>query len=169
MERSETTWVNHFTLDHGRIQLHFRIQNLALALQAAHLRCLSDDLLDSKQLPHIFDTVAQKAKAQQYQLMLRHLSDLFQIETSYLHNGQDVHLILHVPMAPADSVLHLFQLHPFPLPFTDTHFLMLDPSNQILAISSGVDRLSMEMSVANLMGCHWINSTYPCEGHGVMR
>jgi len=28
MERSETTWVNHFALDHGRIQLHFHIQKL---------------------------------------------------------------------------------------------------------------------------------------------
>jgi hypothetical protein len=49
------------------------------------------------------------------------------------------------------------------------HFLMPDPSNQILAISSGVDRLSMEMSVANLMGCHRINSAYLCERQGVMQ
>ncbi len=139
MECSETTWVNHFALDHGRIQLHFQILKLTCVLQAAHLWHLSVDLLNSKQLQHIFDTAAQKAKAHQYQLMLCHLSDLLQIETSYFHNGQDVHLILHIPMVPADFVLHLFQLHPFPLPFTDTHFLMLDPSNQILAISLGVD------------------------------
>jgi hypothetical protein len=46
---------------------------------------------------------------------------------------------------------------------------MPDLSNQILAISSGIDRLSMEMSVANLMGCHCINSAYLCEHHDVMR
>jgi hypothetical protein len=74
---------------------------------------------NSEQLRHIFDTVAQKAKAHQYQLMLCHPSDLFQIKTSYLHNGRDVHLILHVPMAPANSILCLFQLHLFPLPFTE--------------------------------------------------
>jgi len=80
-------------------------------------------------------------------------------------------LILHIPMVPSDSILQLFQLYPFPLPFTDTHFLMLDPSNQILAmaISSGVDQLSVEMSVINLMGCHHINSVYLCEQHGIMR
>ncbi len=163
MEHSETTWVNHFALDHGRIQLHFHIQKLMHALLAAHLRCLSVDLLNSEQLRHIFDAAAQKAKAHQYQLMLCHTTDIFQIETFYLHNGRDVHLILHVPMAPAVSVLRLFQLHLFPLPFTDTHFLMPDPSNQILAISSGVNQLSMEMSVANLMSCHHINSAYLCE------
>ncbi len=74
-------------------------------LQAAHLRQLSVDLLDSKQLHHIFDTAAKQANARNYQLMLEHPSDLFQIETSYVHNGQDVHLILHIPMVPPDSIL----------------------------------------------------------------
>jgi hypothetical protein len=46
---------------------------------------------------------------------------------------------------------------------------MPDPSNQILAISSGMDCLSMEMSVDNLMGCHHINSAYLCKHRGVMR
>jgi hypothetical protein len=41
-------------------------------------------------------------------------------------------------------------------------------TNQILAISSGVERLSVEMSVFNLIGCHCINSAYLCEDHGIM-
>ncbi len=105
MERSETTWVNYFALDHAHIQLHFHLQKLTQALQAAHLRRLSVDLLDGQQLRHIFDTAARKAKTHHYQLMLCHLSDLFQIEMPYVHNGHDVNLILHVPMAPADSIL----------------------------------------------------------------
>jgi hypothetical protein len=169
MERSENTWVNYFALDHARVQLYFHMQKLTRALQAAHLRRLSVDLLDGKQLRHIFDTTARKAQALQYQLMIHHPSDLFQIETSYMHDGRDVKLLLHVPMVPAESVLRLFQLLPFPLPFTDSHFLMPDPANQILALSSGVDRLSVEMSVANLLSCHRINSAYLCERHGVLR
>jgi hypothetical protein len=105
MERQDNTWVNYFTLDHARIQLHFHLQKLVRSLQAAHLRRLSVDLLDSKQLRHIFDLAALQAKTHNYQLMLQHPSDLFQIETSYVHNGQDVNLILHVPMAPVDSIL----------------------------------------------------------------
>jgi hypothetical protein len=169
MERSENTWVNYFALDHARVQLHFHLLKLVRGLQAAHLRRPSVDLLDSKQLCHIFDTAAKQANAYNYQLMLEHPSDLFQIETSYIRNGQDVHLILHVPMAPPDSILRLFQLHPFPLPFTDSHFIMPDRANQIFAISSGVDRFSIEMSAANLMSCHRINSAYLCERHGIMR
>ena len=169
MEKSENTWVNYFALDHARVQLHFYLQKLVRGLQAAHLRRLSVDLLDDKQLQHIFDSAARQANAHNYMVMIEHPSDLFQIETSYLHDGQDVQLILHIPMTPPDAVLRLFQLHPFPLPFTDSHFIMPDPANQIFAISSGVDRFSIEMSVANLMSCHRINSAYLCERHGVMR
>jgi hypothetical protein len=46
---------------------------------------------------------------------------------------------------------------------------MPDPTNQILALSSGFDRLSMEMSAVNLMGCHHISSVYVCEQHGVLK
>jgi hypothetical protein len=169
MEKSENTWVNYFALDHARVQLHFYLQKLVRGLQAAHLRRLSVDLLDDKQLQHIFDTAARQANAHNYMVMIEHPSDLFQIETSYLHDRQDVQLILHIPMTPPDAVLRLFQLHPFPLPFTDSHFIMPDPANQIFAISSGVDWFSIEMSVANLMSCHRINSAYLCEHHGVMR
>jgi hypothetical protein len=105
MERQDNTWVNYFALDHARIQLHFHLQKLVRSLQAAHLCRLSVDLLDGKHLRHIFDSAAQQAKTHNYQLMLQHPSDLFQIETSYVHNGQDVNLILHVPMAPIDSIL----------------------------------------------------------------
>ncbi len=73
------------------------------------------------------------------------------------------------PMAPADSILHLFQLHPFLLPLTDTRLLILDPANQILTISLGVDHLSLEMSIVNLMGWHQINSAYLCEQPRVLK
>ncbi len=93
MECNDNTWVNYFALDHARTQLHFHLQKLVRGLQAAHLCRLSVDLLDGKQLRHIFDMATQQAKTYKYQLMLQHPSDLFQIETSYIHNGQDVNLM----------------------------------------------------------------------------
>ncbi len=72
-------------------------------------------------------------------------------------------------MAPPDSILQLFQLHPFPLPFTRKHFVMPQPSNQIFAISSGMDQLSTKLSMVNLMDCHKVNSMYLWEEHGVLK
>jgi hypothetical protein len=47
--------------------------------------------------------------------------------------------------------------------------LMPDPVNQILAISSSTERLSIEVSAVNLLGCHRINQVYLCERHGVLK
>jgi hypothetical protein len=80
MERTENTWVNYFALDHARVQLHFYLQKLVRGLQAAHLCRLSVDLLDSKQLHHIFDTAAKQANAHGYMIMLEHPSDLFKLK-----------------------------------------------------------------------------------------
>jgi hypothetical protein len=62
-------------------------------------------------------------------------------------------------MAPADLILRLFQLNPFPLPFTKMQFLLPKPAKSIFALSSGMERLSAELSMVNLMDCHKINST----------
>jgi hypothetical protein len=111
-----------------RDQLHLQYQQIIRAVQAAHQRRLSVDLLNATSLQDLFHVAQLKAQINKCQLLLSHPSDLFQIEASYFYNGQDILLLLHIPMAPADSILRLFQLHPFPLPFTKTHFLLPKPS-----------------------------------------
>jgi hypothetical protein len=149
-------------------QLHLQYQQIIRAVQAAHQRRLSVDLLNATRLQDLFQAAQIKAQINKCQLLLSHPSDLFQIEASYFYNGQDILLLLHIPMAPADSILRLFQFHPFPLPFTKTHFLLPKPSKPIFALSSGMERLSAELSMVNLMDCHKINSMHLCEEHGVL-
>ena len=43
-------------------------------------------------LRKLFDAAARKARSHHHQLLLHHPSDLLQIETSYVHDGHDVHL-----------------------------------------------------------------------------
>ncbi len=146
LRTSHSTWISYSSLDYSRDQLRANIKKLIRALQAAHHRRLSIDLLPSSTLKKLFDAAARKARSHHHQLLLCHLSDLLQIETSYVHDGTEVHLILLIPMAPLDSLMCLFQLRPFPLPFSDTHMLMPNPDNQILAISANADWFSIEMS-----------------------
>jgi len=168
LKTSHSTWISYSSLDYSRDQLRANIQKLIRALQAAHHRRLSIDLLPSSTLKKLFDAAARKAHSHHHQLLLRHPSDLLQIETSYVHDGSEVHLILHIPMAPSDSLMRLFQLRPFPLPFSETHMLMPNPDNQILAISANADRFSIEMSAVHLLGCHRVNQVYMCERSGVL-
>jgi hypothetical protein len=95
----------YWTLDQVREQIRFNIQKLIRTLQAAHQRRLSFDLLTSHRLQDLFAAAAIKAKVHHHLLLIHHPSDLLQIETSYIHDGEDVNLILHIPMAPADSII----------------------------------------------------------------
>jgi hypothetical protein len=117
LKNSHATWISYSSLDYARNQLRTNLQKLTRALQAAHHLRLSINLLPSDTLKKLFDAAARKARSHHHQLLLRHPSDLLQIETSYMRDGYEVHLILHIPMAPSDSLLRLFQLRPFPLPF----------------------------------------------------
>ncbi len=138
LKTGHAAWISYSSLDYAHDQLRANLQKLIRALQAAHHRRLSINSLPSDTLKKLFDAAARKARSHHHQLLLRHPSDLLQIETSYIHDGYDVHLILHI-MAPSDSLMRLFQLRPFPLPFTETHMLMPNPDHQILAISANAD------------------------------
>jgi hypothetical protein len=78
----------------------------------------------------------KKAEEAGCDLLIKYHSDLFQVESSLLYDGQDGHILIHVPMAPRNTLLRLLRLHPFPLPMFDTHHLMLVEKNDMLGISS---------------------------------
>jgi hypothetical protein len=126
-------------------------------------------MFNSTHRHNLFRAAQMKAKINNCQLLISHPSDLSQIEGSYFFNNQDLQLLLHIPMAPSDSILRFFQLHLFLLLFTKKHFLLPKSSNQIFAISSGMDRLSTKLSMVNLMDCHKVNSMHLCEEHGVLK
>ncbi len=105
MELTKTAWPNNDALDNVWAQLCFNLQNLIWALHALHYRWPSIDLLPRSRLLDLFDATTLKAQAHRHQLMIQHPSDLLQLETSYLHDGQDVQLIVHILMAPNHSIL----------------------------------------------------------------
>ena len=102
------------------------------------------------------------------ELLIEQPSDLFQIEVSYFFDGEDISLLLHVPMAAPNSLLRLQRFLPFPLSFTNTHFLLPRPPKNLFAISSGEPRLSLELNEADLEGCYRLNSLHVCERLGVL-
>jgi hypothetical protein len=127
------------------------------------------DLLNTTQLHNLFNPIQVKAQIKICQLQLSYALDLFQIDPSYIYDGQDIQLLLHIPMVPSNTILWLLQLLPFLLPFTKTHFLLPKPANQIFVISSGIEHLSTELSMVNLMECHKINTMHICEEHSNLK
>jgi hypothetical protein len=102
------------------------------ALQTAQHRRLAIDYLSPRQVRSLYARLVARAAEFGCELVIQQHSDLFQIEVSLLFDGSDAHILIHVPMVPRQSLLRLFKLHPFPLPFFDDHFLIPDVQNDVL-------------------------------------
>jgi hypothetical protein len=71
-------------------------------------------------------------------------------------------------MVTTGTLLRLFRLHPFPLPMFETHHLMIDAEDDILAISSTETRYNIQLSSTDLLSCHRMNQVFMCDSFGVM-
>jgi len=139
------------------------------AVQQAHHHRLAVDYFDPETLSDIYETIKHQAKETKYRLLTRFPSDLFQLEVSYMFDGDDVVLFLHVPMVPEDSLLTLYRLKPFPIPFSESMALLPRPTTTLLALSNRVPRAMMHIDHADLIDCHQVNQIYLCERHGVLQ
>ena len=102
-------------------------------------------------------------------LLLENPTDLFQIETSYIFDGSDVTLILHIPMSNHGATLRLMHFHPFPLSFSATHFLFPKPMHTLDGISSTKPQLLLDLTEADLEGCYRLGNIHLCERLGVLK
>jgi hypothetical protein len=151
-------------LSHLENQLRGHLQRVTHAIQAAMHQRFAIDYLNPAEMVHLFEQLAGWAEEARCDLLVQYHLDLFQVKTSLLFNGQDGHILIHVPMAPKGTLLRLFRLHPFPLPMFDTHHLMINAE----AISSSEVRYNVQLSLTDLLSCHWMNQVFMCDSFGVM-
>ena len=127
-------------------------------------------LLSGSQLRKLYSELTKRADTLQANFLLENPSNLFQIEVLYIYDGEeanDVTLILHVPMAQKRAILRLFRFLLFPLPFSDTHFLVPRPHQNLFAISSNKPQLSIDLTEADLEGCYKVSNVHLCKRLGI--
>ena len=146
---------------------HRLMKSIHLIQQAQHRRLPVDYLTDTD-IRSLFSALIKRADSYGCALAIDKHSDIYQLETSYLYNGESISLILHVPMYPTDSILRLYKLHPFPLPFFEEKFLIPDVKNDVLGIAVFDSTYHIQMTATELLGCHRINQMYFCERNGVL-
>lgn len=144
------------------------INRVIHAVQTAQFHRLAVDVLKADQIQRLFKKLKGVAKRLNNKLLVEKPSDLYQLEVSYVSDGQDIHLLLHVPTVPAEGLLDLYQLHPFPLPLNGNHSLIPVVENNVLALTSDYRKYHTQLSTTTLMGCQKVCSVYICERHGVL-
>ena len=93
-----------------------RLSRATGAVQQLQHRRLSIDLLDTLQMTEMHRSIEEVASARGYVLMPERLSDYFQLEASYLRQGEDILIMLHVPCINKDQMLTIYKYIPFPYP-----------------------------------------------------
>lgn len=156
-------------LTRNLVILKAALRQVIHAVQQAHHHRLAIDYFEPDTLNDLYETIQQQAKANKYKLLTKYPSDLFQLEASYMFDGKDVMLFLHVPMVPEDSLLTLYKLKPFPIPFSETMALLPRPTSSLLALSNRIPRAMTHIDHADLVDCHQVNQVYLCERHGVLQ
>jgi Baculovirus F protein len=148
--------------------LNAEMDKIIHAVQMAQLHRLSVDLLSSENLERMFKRLGKLADKQNNQLLITQPSDLFQLEVTYYCDGQDCHLLVHVPTIPQAGLLDLFQLHPFPLELDGNYSLIPIVKNNVLGLTTDNRKYHTQLSTTDLMDCLKVNQVYVCERHGVL-
>jgi len=152
----------------SRIENQLRDRLRRHAIQAAVHQRFSVDYLNPAEMAELFRKLEIRTAEAGLELLVQYHSDLFQIETSLLYNSQYGHLLIHMKMTLKNSLLRLFCLHPFPLPMFETHHLLPDVKNNVLAISSTDTRYNVQLSSMDLMSCHRVNHVFMCDSFRVL-
>ncbi len=105
-------------------------------IQELQSQRLAVDFLDTPSLNLLFNHARKRAMNMGFLFLLQHPSDLFQVKASHFFNGESLAVVLHLPIAPEDSYMRLFKLHPFPLPFSNKTFIIPNVRNDILGVSN---------------------------------
>ncbi len=77
-------------------QLRGRLRRVTHAIQAAMRQRFAIDYLNPAELVNLFQQLARRADEAVCELLIQYHSDLFQVETSLLFDGQDGHLLIRV-------------------------------------------------------------------------
>jgi hypothetical protein len=117
-------------------QLPSWLNQVMHAIQVAMHQRFAIYYLNPAELVTLFQQQWKKAEEAGCNLLIQYHYDLFQVEISLLFDGQDGHVLIHIPMVLKGTLLQLFWLHPFLLLMFDTHHLMLNTHVDVLAISS---------------------------------
>jgi hypothetical protein len=92
------------------------LETVTSVIKQLHDRKLAIDYLFKDQMVKLYESINQIATAEGYMLLLKQVSGLFQIETSYLRQNDDIVIILHVSCINVEDLFTIYRHLSFPIP-----------------------------------------------------
>ena len=154
----------------GRMEKVLRglVNKVRNTFQAAQNHRLSIDFYNADQLNSLYQNLTKTATKNKLVLITEKPLDLFQIETSYFSDGQDLILVLHVPAIAPNSLLKLFKMYPLPIPISSDLAIVPEAKDNILGLTHGKNKMAVHLASTDLLDCKNINKIFLCERHAVL-
>ena len=158
--------VHHAEVDRVIKGLHRAIDLMIQLVQEAQHNKLAAGFLRPEAMADAFKRVEAAAALSLCDMTLEQPEDLALVEVSFISDKDGAVLILHVPMIPHGTLLHLLRLHPFPIPLGTNYSLLPEVSVDVIGISKS--GYSTEIRYSDLVDCHKIGRTYYCSKQNIL-
>jgi len=144
------------------------LDDVAFAMQEAQHNRLAIELVPLTELQRLFNELQQEADRTGTQMIITAPAHLFQLETSFIYDGDNAALLVHVPLIPPGTLSTLYKLRPFPIPIGDGNVIMPRESPSLLAKSNQLEDKWSIVQQYNLHTCSKVNNIYVCPGQGIL-
>jgi hypothetical protein len=159
--------LSEFTLQLINNQFN-RVERLCDALDHLLQGKLHRGLVNSTGLQAALERVKREANTHGYLIGAQHLTELYQLPTSFLLDpaSQKLSVLVHIPMYKDSHILSLYKYFPLPLPMNHSLFITLHPNKQYLARNRD-GTLTRILNEEQLDDCLSIGHAYFCDDHAL--
>lgn len=145
-----------------------RTARIETMVEAALDGRISPKALEGRDVSHLKKMIETIAYKRDLQLPINSLAQFLQCPTSFIATKTSLDLLVHVPAAPADSLLEIFRYVPLPIPMENNITATPRPRNLILAIAHD-NSVFADMNEADLLECNHLGHFFYCPSLNVVR
>jgi hypothetical protein len=133
---------------------------------------LAPGVYNEEALESVLAYTKQVCSEHKFHNLIHHTSDLYQLETSFLYNPENMTFstILHIPLVQLENLLDMYQYIPLPLNthFSSEHSLVpsIDHRN-IIAVGKG--NIYKELAPVDLVSCMKLGAYHFCHGSTILQ
>ena len=154
------------------VGLEQQVEMVRAAISAGLQHRLAPGVFNEEALESVVAYTEQVCKEQNFENLIHHTSDLYQLETSFLYNpdNKTFSSILHIPLVKKEDLLKLYQYMPMPLNthLTSEHSLAPYVGHRDMIAVKG-DGVYKVLAKTDLLGCFQMGDYHFCHGNTILQ
>ena len=160
------------TYQNVNMGLEQQVEMVRAAISAGQQHRLAPGVFNEEALESVVAYTEQVCKEQNFENLIHHTSDLYQLETSFLYNpdNKTFSSILHIPLVKKEDLLKLYQYMPMPLNthLTSEHSLAPYVGHRDMIAVKG-DGVYKVLAKTDLLGCFQMGDYHFCHGNTILQ